>query len=124
MRSDKQFRLLWLDPSPNGSYIYWLDGKPAIPARIQLSELEGAIQQGWIIQEQDPFKLQTEPNEIMLQKRDEIWAKMKEALLDEPGIYNKKIRSEHLRRIERRKGKDQCKQGDGGDKGRYNRPVT
>ncbi len=104
MRSDKQFRLLWLDPTSNGSFIYWLDGKPAIPAKIQLGELEGAIQQGWIIQEQDPYAVKSEPNEIMLRKRDEIWAKMKDALLDEPGIYNKRIRSEHLRRIEAESG--------------------
>ncbi len=37
MRSDKQFRLLWVEPSPNNSFIYWLDEKPAIPAKAQLS---------------------------------------------------------------------------------------
>ena len=104
MRNDKQFRLLWLDPTLNGSFIYWLDGKPAIPAKVQLSELEKSLQQGWIIEDQDPYTPKSEPSEIMVQKRDEIWARMKDALLDEPGIYNKKIRSEHLRRIEAESG--------------------
>lgn len=90
MRSDKQFRLLWAEPSPQNSFVYWLDEKPAIPAKAQLSELEQALQQGWIIPEEDPFTVHAETNELMRQKRDEIWAKMKDALLDEPGIYNRK----------------------------------
>jgi len=106
MRSDKQFRLLWAEPSPQNSFVYWLDEKPAIPAKAQLSELEQALQQGWIIPEEDPFTVHAETNELMRQKRDEIWAKMKDALLDEPGIYNRKIRAEHLRRIEEETGEN------------------
>ena len=106
MRSDKQFRLLWAEPSPNNSFIYWLDEKPAVPAKVQLLELEQALRQGWIIPEEDPFTVHAETNELMRQKRDEIWAKMKDALLDEPGIYNRKIRAEHLRRIEEETGEN------------------
>ena len=45
-RSDQQFRLLWVDPSVNSSYIYWLDGKPSVPKKMRLEELEDGLNQG------------------------------------------------------------------------------
>ena len=106
MRSDKQFRMLWKEPDPAGSFIYWLD-KPSIPQRVALADLDDAIEHGWIVEDKDPFVLQKEPTEEEKQFRNAVWDKMKEALLDEPGIYDRKIRAEHLRRIEKESGEKQ-----------------
>ncbi len=104
IRSDQQFRILWLDSAAASSYIYWLDGRDSIPKKYSLTELEDGIKRGWIVEEQDPFV----PNGSISEKdeafRDAIWKKMSKALLDEPGIYDRNIRAEHLRRIERESG--------------------
>ena len=99
IRTDQQFRLLWLAPEQTPSYIYWLDGKTSVPKKMFADELEAGIRQGWIVEDEDPFTLRSEASEKDKQKRDALWEKMKTALLDEPGIYDRKIRSEHLQRI-------------------------
>lgn len=104
IRSDKQLRVLWLAPAPEASYIYWLDGKSTVPQRVQQSELESGVQQGFLIAEEDPYVLSGEATEAEKQHRDLLWSKMQHALLDEPGIYDKKIRAEHLRTIEAESG--------------------
>jgi len=104
IRSDRQFRLLWVDPSTAGSYIYWLDGKPSVPKMLGLQELELGVQQGWIAEDQDPFVLHGNASEKDKQFRDVIWNKMRDALQDEPGIYDRNIRADHLRRIEQESG--------------------
>lgn len=104
VRTDKQFRLLWKAPGQDPSYIYWLDGKTTVPKRILLDELDTGIRQGWIVEDEDPFAIKKEASERDRRHRDEIWEKMKTALLDEPGIYDRKTRAEHLRRIEEKSG--------------------
>ena len=104
IRSDRKFRLLWVDPSTAGSYIYWLDGKSSVPKMLGLQELELGVKQGWISEDQDPFVLHGNASEKDKQFRDAIWNKMREALQDEPGIYNRNIRAAHLRRIEQESG--------------------
>ncbi len=104
IRTDQQFRLLWKAPGQSPSYIYWLDGKTTVPEKILIDELASGIRQGWIVEDQDPFALKTEANERDKQHRDSLWEKMKIALLDEPGIYDRKKRAEHLRRIEMESG--------------------
>lgn len=104
VRTDRQFRLLWKAPGDEPSYIFWLDGKKSVPREIRLDELDSGIQQGWIVEDKDPYALKEEASEKDKEHRDALWKKMKSALLDEPGIYNQKIRSEHLHRIEKECG--------------------
>lgn len=104
IRTDKLFRLLWMAPEQAPSYIYWLDGKKTVPGKILLDELDSGIREGWIVEDEDPFVVKSEASEKDKEHRDALWKKMKSALLDEPGIYDKKIRSEHLRRIEQESG--------------------
>ena len=100
-RSDRQFRLLWLDPVSSGTYIYWLDGKTSVPVMMPLAELEAGREKGWLVEDEDPYAVQVEASESDREYRDAIWARMKDALLDEPGIYDKKTRAMHLKRIEK-----------------------
>ena len=103
-RSDQQFRLLWADSTTASTYIYWLDGKNSIPKKMPLGELEDGLNKGWITEGEDPFAQQNIASEKDQQFRDAIWNRMSSALLDEPGIYDRSIRSEHLRRIEKESG--------------------
>ncbi len=104
IRSDHQFRLLWIDPASSSTYIYWLGGKASIPKKFNISELETGLNQGWIVEDQDPFVLHGNASEKDRAFRDAIWSKMSAALLDEPGIYDRNIRAEHLHRIEQESG--------------------
>ena len=104
IRTGQQFRLLWMAPGDAPSYIYWLDGKKTVPKKILLDELDSGIRQGWIVEDKDPFTHSSEASERDKHKRDILWEKMKTALLDEPGIYDRKTRIEHLRRIENESG--------------------
>ncbi len=103
-RSDKQFRLLWLDPASGGTYIYWLDGKTSVPVMMPLEELETGRKNGWLVEDEDPYAVHVEAGDHDKELRDAVWLKMKDALLDEPGIYNRKIRAQHLKRIEQESG--------------------
>ena len=104
IRTDKQFRLLWMAPGQSPSYIYWLDGKTKVPKQVQLDELASGVRQGWLTLEEDPYALKSEASEKDKERRDALWNKMKSALLDEPGIYDRKTRTEHLHRIEQESG--------------------
>lgn len=64
----------------------------SIPRKTSLTELENGISQGWIVEEQDPFGLHGDVSERDRALRDAVWNKMKAALLDEPGIYDRKRR--------------------------------
>ena len=88
IRSDKQFRLLWTSPGNSENYIYWLDGKTSVPQKVLYSDT-------------DPFALFKEPSEKDKARRDAIWNKMKSALQEEPGIYDKKTRTQLLRQVEK-----------------------
>ena len=101
IRSDKQFRLLWTSPGNGENYIYWLDGKTSVPQKILYGELTAGLQDGWIVEDTDPFALSKEPSEKDKIRRDAIWNKMKGALQEEPGIYDRKIRTQLLRQIEK-----------------------
>ena len=104
IRTDKQFRLLWISREKSPSYIYWLDGKTTVPKKILLDELDLGLRQGWIVEDEDPYAQSVEASKSDKERRDALWEKMKGALLDEPGIYDRKIRTEHLRRIEKESG--------------------
>ena len=90
MRSDRLFRLLWMEPSADGTFIYWLDGKASVPNGMPLTELEEGIEKGWITEEEDPFSVPADVSEDDRKYRDAIWERMKDALLDEPGIYKRR----------------------------------
>lgn len=102
IRTDQQFRLLW--ESPEQSYIYWLNGKSSVPQGIQTSELDTGLFQGWITEDEDPYVLQVEANEQEKKHRDALWAKMKDVLLNEPAVYDKKQRTDLLRKVEAESG--------------------
>lgn len=104
IRSDKQFRMLWIDPKRTESYVYWLNEKSGMPESVQLSEIAEGIEKGWIRETEDPFVITKEATPEEKARRDKLWEQLSEALLDEPGIFNKKTRARHLKRIESESG--------------------
>ena len=100
VRNNKQFRLLWIDPQGSESYVFWLHEKTGVPSSIRINEIEEGLEKGWLAETEDPFGMTREPSREEMERRDRIWEQMKDALQDEPGIYNKKIRSQHLKKIE------------------------
>lgn len=104
VRSDMKFRMLWIDPEREGGYIFWLNQKNGMPREVSLHELEEDVQKGWVRECEDPYVLTREPTPGESERRDRLWEKLEGALLDEPGIYDRKIRSRHLHRIEENDG--------------------
>lgn len=99
-RSDKQFRLLWIDPQGSESYVFWLHEKTGVPSSVRIRDIEEGIEKGWLKETEDPFALTREPTPEEKEHRDRLWGQLKDALLDEPGIFDKRTRSRHLKRIE------------------------
>ncbi len=101
IENDETYRILWI--SPQAEYAYWipLKGKSGMPALINLAIIHENLENERFIYEEEPIQYRTELNENEKKEhRDRIWKLLKEALLDEPGIYDRKIRKEHLSRIE------------------------
>lgn len=104
IENDETYRILWI--SPQAEYAYWipLKGKSGMPALINLAIIHENLENERFIYEEEPIQYRTELNENEKEHRDRIWKLLKEALLDEPGIYDRKIRKEHLNRIEMETG--------------------
>ena len=100
IRSGRQFRVLWMDPQRKESYVFWLYAKTGVPESIRVSEIEEGLEKGWIQESEDPFALTREPTAEEKEHRDRLWEQLKDALLDEPGIFDRHTRSRHLKRIE------------------------
>jgi hypothetical protein len=61
IRSDKQFRLLWIDPHKSDSYVFWLHEKTGVPRSLSIEEIEEGLEKGWLKETEDPFALTREP---------------------------------------------------------------
>ena len=72
-----------------------------------MEEIEEGLKEGWLKEAEDPFALTREPTPEEKEHRDRLWEQLKDALLDEPGIFDKHTRSRHLKRIES-KGGERC----------------
>lgn len=104
IRSERQFRLLWIDPENSESYIFWLNQKAGMPKNIPVREIEEGLANGWYRKGEDPYALTKEPTDEDKEHRDRLWEQLKDALLDEPGIYDRKVRAQHLKKIEENGG--------------------
>lgn len=99
-RSDKQFRILWIDPQRSEGYVFWLHEKTGVPRSVRIDDIEEGLEKGWLEETEDPFTLTREPTPEEAGHRDRLWGQLRDALLDEPGIFEKRTRARHLKRIE------------------------
>lgn len=101
---DEQYRILWI--SPNAEFVYWigLNGSSRIPKKVETAILTSYLEGGRLIEYEESFSYPKELTSQEKEQRDRIWKMMEKALLDEPGIYDRRGRRGHLERIEKETG--------------------
>lgn len=99
------YRVLWI--SPDNAYAWWisLTGKKRIPTKIAMHELERRLASEELMAVSEPDISISQPTETEEERLNEIWDMMKDAVLDEPAIYEKRSRAAHLQRIAQEWGK-------------------
>lgn len=101
---DEQYRILWI--SPRAEFVYWIGLKNSsrIPKKVEAAILTGYLDGGRLIEYEESFSYSKELTLQEKEQRDRIWKMMEKALLDEPGIYDRRGRRGHLERIEKETG--------------------
>lgn len=101
---DEQYRILWI--SPKAEFVYWIGLKNSsrIPKQTETAILTGYLESGRLIEYEESFSYPKELTSQEKEQRDRIWKMMEKALLDEPGIYDRRGRRSHLERIEKETG--------------------
>lgn len=101
---DEQYRILWI--SPKAEFVYWIGLKSSsrIPKKVETAILTSYLEGGRLIEYEESFSYPKELTSQEKEQRDRIWKMMEKALLDEPGIYDRRGRRRHLERIEKETG--------------------
>lgn len=101
---DEQYRILWI--SPKAEFVYWIGLKSSscIPKKVETTTLTSYLECGRLIEYEESFSYPKELTSQEKEQRDRIWKMMEKALLDEPGIYDRRGRRSHLERIEKETG--------------------
>lgn len=101
---DEQYRILWI--SPEAEFVYWIGLKSSsrIPKKVETAILTSYLEGGRLIEYEESFSYPKELTSQEKEQRDRIWKMMEKALLDEPGIYDRRGRRDHLERIEKETG--------------------
>lgn len=101
---DEQYRILWI--SPEAEFVYWIGLKSSsrIPKKVETAVLTSYLEGGRLIEYEESFSYTKELTSQEKEQRDRIWKVMEKALLDEPGIYDRRGRRGHLERIEKETG--------------------
>lgn len=104
LEEDELYRVLWI--SPEAEFVYWVGLKSSsrIPKQMEIPVLLSLLEGGRLIVDEEPFSFPKELTPQEKEQRDRIWCMMETALLDEPGIYDRKERCRHLERIEGQTG--------------------
>ena len=101
---DEKYRILWI--SPKAEFVYWIGLKSSsrIPKKAETAILTSYLEGGRLIEYEESFSYPKELTSQEKEQRDRIWKMMEKALLDEPGIYDRRGRRSHLERIEKETG--------------------
>lgn len=98
---NRLYRILWIDEENKISYIIDLNDDKALPVKRIISEMREDIVTGNVIKLKDnPFIVNTieEYTQKHIDTRDQAWKIIKEMVLDEPGIYEKNIRTAYIKK--------------------------
>lgn len=98
---NKLFRILWIDDDNTITFIIELNNEKAFPIKQMISEMKEGIVMGNLIKlKDDPFIVNTieEYTQKHIDSRDQAWQIIKEMVRDEPGIYEKSIRTAHIKK--------------------------
>lgn len=100
---EQVFRVLWISPDNEFAYVYDIQNE-SLPQKVMIEELKIRISDGTcVLKDSDDFLIAVSEDVISerdKQHRDLIWEKLKDLLSpqNEPGIYERKIRGELLRK--------------------------
>jgi hypothetical protein len=94
------FRILWIDEGNVIAYLIDINDDKALPFRRSVAELIDEIIQEQLIKiKEDPFLFlrKSEEAEKNLEMRDKAWAVVRNIVDDEPAIYERNKRAEHIK---------------------------
>ena len=91
----KCYRILWIDPSPGGSYWIRVDSRRNVPAPFDISVLKEDIESGRFEFTADIWIPTTVDNGSpkAVETRDHLWGLIREAATTEPDIYIPSLRT-------------------------------
>lgn len=92
-------RVLWI--SPDMQYVYWINmtSQSAMPTRVEIRTIQEMMESETLEESDEISKFRTALTSMERKRRDRLWGLLKDALLDEPQIYDRHKRAEHLKRI-------------------------
>ena len=98
-------RVLWI--SPDAGWIYWIgmDIGASMPESEETSAILEMLARGVLEESAETEELRFVLTPADEERRDRLWNLLKDALLDEPRIYEQRARVEHLKRIAEKSGK-------------------
>lgn len=75
-----------------------------VPKRVTIETIERLLRNGSLSEHEETVIIKSDLNHQEQERRDYLWDLLKEVLLDEPAIYDRSKRTEHLKRIEAESG--------------------
>ncbi|WP_197260847.1 hypothetical protein [Brevibacillus laterosporus] len=97
---EKLFRILWIDDGNIITYIIELNNEKALPYKTTIKSLSEEILIGSLKKiKEDPFANKPYENipEKYIDLRNQAWNVIKDMVVDEPKIYDKKVRTSYTR---------------------------
>ena len=95
----EQYRVLWI--SPDSQYAYWInmESRSTMPERAEMRTIQEMLDYGALEEHEEMTPVSMTLTATEQERRDRLWGLLKDALLDEPWIYERHKRAEHLKRI-------------------------
>ena len=108
--SDRQtglcYRILWIAPDSSSLYTIPTTGNSGMPSMVHAADLSARFADGWCEPAGDPFAPPDNPSDEDIARRDKTWALLRDMLLDEPAIYERKKRASLMKAASERTGMD------------------
>ena len=95
----EQYRVLWI--SPDTQYTYWINmnSRSSMPEKMEILEIQEMLDCDALEEREETGNINMILTSLDQERRDRLWGLLKDALLDEPRIYEPHKRAEHLKRI-------------------------
>ncbi|MEK4086062.1 Mu transposase C-terminal domain-containing protein [Psychrobacillus sp. FSL K6-1415] len=100
--SDKVYRLLWIDDGNFITYVIDIEEAKALPFLLRIKDISQGLLEGTYVKlNKSNIKSNSfdDLSEGHLKIRDKSWGIIKDLVQDEPSIYKKKERSEHINKL-------------------------
>jgi len=102
-----EYRILWISPEQDSCYWISLDQKSRIPQKQRKEDILNGLSEGQFCRIPDPFSKPIDTAKISekeKQAKESRWALIKDAVMQEPAIYERDARTEILLAVESETG--------------------